>query len=117
MWIDPNWMHVIVWISNLKEDSELLSVTTKSLVGYSTHTPPTNDQMDGSHVKLTYWWLHQTSHYLTLTDKAGRYQDLIMWDDMTHAAREALEHTTFFGSKAPISRKKFKQYIKQAYPF
>ncbi|CAI5718100.1 unnamed protein product [Peronospora destructor] len=117
LWIDPNWMHAIVWINSLNEDSELLSVTLTSLVGYSTYSPPTDDQMDGSHVKLKYRWLHQTPHYLTLTDKAGTYQNLIMWDDMTQAAREAFEHTTFSGSEAPISPKKFERYIKQAYPF
>ncbi|RMX68383.1 hypothetical protein KXD40_009435 [Peronospora effusa] len=117
VWIDPNWMHVIVWIGNLNKDSKLLSVTLRSLVGYSTYTPPTADFMDGNHVKLNYRWLYQTPHYLTLTDKTGKYQDLIMWNNMTHAAREALEHTTFFGSKAPISRKKFERYIQQAYPF
>ncbi|RQM10350.1 hypothetical protein DD237_007315 [Peronospora effusa] len=113
------WEHVFVWLSSRSEDAKLLSVTVPS-VGffYSSYSLPKEKQMDGNHVKLKYTsWLLQTPHYLKPTRKAGTYQDLIMWDNMTDAAREALEQTNFFFHKAPISTSKFERYLQQAYPF
>ncbi|CAI5718105.1 unnamed protein product [Peronospora destructor] len=114
-----SWKHIFVWLSSLSDDAQLLSVTGPSKgFFYSAYSLPKNDQMDGNHVKLRYAsWLLQTLHYLKPTRKAGTYQDLIMWQNMTDAAREALERTNFFFHKAPISTSKFEKLIEKTYPF
>ncbi|CAH0473511.1 unnamed protein product [Peronospora belbahrii] len=56
-----------------------------------------------------------TVQTLAATKKSGEYQDLIMWSNMTDAARKALEQTSFMGAMAPVSTKKFKRSILKAY--
>ncbi|OWZ00059.1 Necrosis inducing protein NPP1 [Phytophthora megakarya] len=111
-----DWEHIIVWIDSLSERAEIVSVTAQSLLGYRTYSPPKAAHMVRSSVKIKYTWLVQTQHYLTTTTKPGQFQDLIMWDNMTDAARESLEDTKFFWSKAPMNNDKFQDHIEKAYP-
>ncbi|KAG3009939.1 hypothetical protein PC120_g15339 [Phytophthora cactorum] len=119
MWVGHrhDWEHAIVWLDSLETRAELLSVTAQHLLGYKMYSPPDADHMDGSSVKLKYTWLIQTQHYLSATTKPGKFQDLIMWSNMTEAAREALEETKFFWSQAPMNDEKFQRNIEKAYPF
>ncbi|CAH0492659.1 unnamed protein product [Peronospora farinosa] len=111
------WANVVLWLSSLSHDAKLLSVTIKSFSDYLKHSPEA-DEMDGNHVKLKYTtsWLH-SGHHLELTHKDGQYQALIMWDDMTDAARKALDTTDFYDSKTPFNDVNFENNIDEAYPF
>ena len=108
-----SWIHVIVWLTSFDEDAKILSVMVNTGHGYSTYTNFDDDEMDGNHVQLKYTWLPQLPHHLKVTKNVGEFQDLIMWDDMTEAARNALEKTNFFWSKTPVSTKKFNRLIKK----
>ncbi|ETN03903.1 hypothetical protein PPTG_15220 [Phytophthora nicotianae INRA-310] len=119
MWVGHrhDWEHAIVWLDSLDTSAELLAVTAQHLLGYKTYKPPRAKHMDGSSVKLKYTWLIQTQHYLSATTKAGKFQDLAMWSNMTDAAQDALGSTKFFWSQAPMNDAKFQSNIEKAYPF
>ncbi|EEY65232.1 NPP1-like protein [Phytophthora infestans T30-4] len=112
-----DWEHAIVWLDGLGTRAEVLAVTVQQLLGYKTYKPPKAKHMDGSSAKIKYTWLIQTQHYLSATTEAGEFQDLIMWENMTAAAQEALEDTKFFWSWAPINEGQFQDNIEKAYPF
>ncbi|POM59021.1 NPP1-like protein [Phytophthora palmivora] len=113
MWVGHrhDWEHVVVWLDSASKDAEILSVTAQYVLGYKTYSPPKAKHMDGSSVKIKYTWLIQSQHFLSGTSKAGEFQDLIMWDNMTDAARDALENTRFFWSKAPMNDDKFEDNL------
>ncbi|CAH0473175.1 unnamed protein product [Peronospora belbahrii] len=114
----PPWLEVCYYMGgNLSEDAKLLSVTIPSLLGYLTYSLPSNSYMDENSVKLTCTWHYQHQLCLKVTHKAGEFQPLIMWNNMTDAARKALEDTKFFGSKSPVSSKAFQKAMEKAYPF
>ncbi|GMF30191.1 unnamed protein product [Phytophthora lilii] len=122
--VSPNWVghrhdweHAIVWLDSLSENAEVLSVTAQSVLGYKTYSPPEAKHMDGSSMKLKYTWLIQTQHFLSGTTKTGEFQDLILWGNMTAAARSALGSTRFFWSKAPMNDDRFSGNLVKAYPF
>ncbi|EGZ13763.1 hypothetical protein PHYSODRAFT_335499 [Phytophthora sojae] len=47
----------------------------------------------------------------------GKSQDLIMWEQLTDAARECLNSADFEDTKVPFNDKNFQESLKQAYPF
>ncbi|KAF1775677.1 Necrosis inducing protein [Phytophthora cactorum] len=64
-----DWEHVIVWIDNPEiAEPKILAV-------------------DGNSVKVKYLSKWPINHALESTGEAGDYQDLIMWEQMTDAAR------------------------------
>ncbi|RLN53125.1 hypothetical protein BBJ29_006252 [Phytophthora kernoviae] len=55
--------------------------------------------------------------YLYPTTGAGDFHDLIMWDQLTDAARAALNTTDFGSAKVPFSDDNFSEKLKNAWPF
>ncbi|CAH0473181.1 unnamed protein product [Peronospora belbahrii] len=108
------WEHLFVRLSDFTSNAELLSVTVKTQIGYTTYGPHEAQYMDGDHFKVKYTWLVHSQHFLKATTKPGEFQDLIMWSNMTKEAQDALEHTKFFGSKSPLSTKKFHRLVAKA---
>jgi hypothetical protein len=112
-----DWEHIIVWVDSLSKNAELLSVTARSLLGYKVYSPPDADKMDGNSAKIKYTWLIHSQHYLAATTKAGELQDLVMWENLTEPAREALDNTEYFLSMAPVGTDKFLENVAKAYAF
>ncbi|RLN51801.1 hypothetical protein BBJ29_002455 [Phytophthora kernoviae] len=91
-----DWEHVVVWIDNPDvENPTILGVSPSAHSGYSKYVPPSSDTVDGTSVKVNYESHWPINHALDSTSKSGDFQDLIMWDQMTDAARTALENTDF----------------------
>nr|A0A7M2BU60.1 RecName: Full=NLP effector protein 6; AltName: Full=Nep1-like protein 6; Flags: Precursor [Plasmopara viticola]QOT13799.1 NEP1-like protein 6 [Plasmopara viticola] len=125
-----DWKSVVVWIDNLESKvSAIVAVSmAKSDTKYNTETElDANDfarlQVDNQIVisntslRFEFFEFGLRSSYLRLTGYNGQYQNLIMWDQLTDAAREALNDDNNFGSAVvPLSDKQFKAHVKEAYP-
>ncbi|OWZ10761.1 Necrosis inducing protein NPP1, partial [Phytophthora megakarya] len=54
---------------------------------------------------------------LTFTYEDGTYHDLIMWEQLTDAAREGLNSADFGETKVPFNENNFEATLKTAWPF
>ncbi|KAJ8579077.1 hypothetical protein ON010_g123 [Phytophthora cinnamomi] len=92
-----DWEHVVVWIDNPDvENPKILAMTPSAHSGYSKYAPPPADMVTGTScmVEYTSSWIF-IDHHLEGTSTAGEFQDLIMWSDLTDAARYALNTNDF----------------------
>ncbi|RLN61230.1 hypothetical protein BBP00_00005514 [Phytophthora kernoviae] len=114
-----DWEHVIVWIDNPENvNGTILAMTPSAHSGYSTYTPPPADMIDGASVKVEYTSTYLViNHHLEGTSTAGETQDLIMWGDMTDAARYALNTTDFGNANVPMKDGNFLPKLEKAYPW
>ncbi|KAE9306117.1 hypothetical protein PF008_g21543, partial [Phytophthora fragariae] len=113
-----DWEHVIVWIDNPDvAEPKILAVTPSAHSGYSAKVPPDADKVDGNSVKVNYESTWPIDHALGSTTKGGDYQDLIMWGQMTDAARQALDNTNFGSANVPMSDWNFLPKLGKAWPF
>ncbi|KAG3166009.1 hypothetical protein PC129_g20065, partial [Phytophthora cactorum] len=86
-----DWKSVVVWIDN--PDLE-----TPKIVGVS---------MSKS----------DTKYYKELKTWDGEYQDLIMWEQLTDAARVALNDSKNFGrAEVPFSDEHYEDHLDKAWP-
>ncbi|EGZ15454.1 hypothetical protein PHYSODRAFT_406265, partial [Phytophthora sojae] len=113
-----DWEHVIVWIDNPDmPEPKILAVTPSAHSGYSAQVPPDADKVDGPSVKVNYESKWPINHALESTTKGGDYQDLIMWTQMTDAARQALDNTNFGSANVPMNSGNFLGKLGKAWPF
>ncbi|KAE8958129.1 hypothetical protein PR002_g30968 [Phytophthora rubi] len=113
-----DWEHVIVWIDNPDvAEPKILAVTPSAHSGYSAQVPPDADKVDGNSVKVNYESTWPIDHALGSTTKGGDYQDLIMWGQMTDAARQALDNTNFGSANVQMSDWNFLPKLGKAWPF
>ncbi|GMF09303.1 unnamed protein product [Phytophthora lilii] len=114
--VTPEWEHVIVWTNNpnvTKQTILAVSTSTNASSGYAVQTPPGADKMDGTSVKVTL-----DTNTLVLTTEDGESQDVIMWHQMSNAAREALNNDQSFGGvKVPVNDDYFLLQLGKAWPF
>ncbi|OWZ00666.1 Necrosis inducing protein NPP1 [Phytophthora megakarya] len=126
-----NWESVIIWLDKLSlKNSKILGTSTYSfawagLSKYSSHVPLNEKYLNGSSVKIDYhnnFLLSSTE--VRVTEKEGEYQDLITWDQLPDAARDALSNTdwdltpmSFYGTKMPLRDAGFIQRLERAWPF
>ncbi|KAG7381223.1 hypothetical protein PHYBOEH_011114 [Phytophthora boehmeriae] len=113
------WEHAIVWVE--KSDSgkaKLASVSVSSRANkYFLATPPDPDTIDGTSPKLVYDHTGLLKHYLNMTTEPGDFQPLVMWDDMTDAARVALNTYDWGKATVPLNEENFLSNIEDAYPW
>ncbi|POM58003.1 NPP1-like protein [Phytophthora palmivora] len=110
------WEHAIIWLDEKSENATITAVSASRFGNrYSTNAPPESNTVDGSSAKLEKIIMLGTHHYLKDTTFPGQFYDLVMWDDLTNAAREALE-TTDFNTKVPIIDDNFLSNLKKADP-
>ncbi|OWZ11667.1 Necrosis inducing protein NPP1 [Phytophthora megakarya] len=87
------WENVIVWLDSLSKNATISAVSVLGTFDkYSTDTPPKKTTIDGSSLKVEYKSVVGTHHYLKATTSPGRFQDLVMWEDMTEAAIKECNH-------------------------
>jgi hypothetical protein len=114
-----DWEHVIVWVDNpANSPGSILAMTPSAHSGYSTYAPPDADMVDGTSVKVEYTssWVF-INHHLEGTSTDGETQSLIMWDDMTDAARDALNTVDFGAANVPMNDGNFESKLQKAFPF
>ncbi|EEY58307.1 NPP1-like protein [Phytophthora infestans T30-4] len=97
--IRHDWVNVVVWLNNPAVAAPTILATSASTYGtrYVISKPPkSSDIIDGITAKLRYdeeggeeW------HTIFQFYGEGEFQDLIQWDQLTDAAREALQNTDF----------------------
>ncbi|KAG6614218.1 Arrestin domain-containing protein A [Phytophthora cinnamomi] len=78
--------------------------------------PLESDTIDGYSAKVDYSssWL-VINHALDSTSDTGETQDLIMWDQLTDAARTALENTDFGDANVPMKDANFETKLGNTY--
>ncbi|GAB9477890.1 Necrosis inducing protein npp1, partial [Globisporangium polare] len=98
-----DWEHVVVWIDSLDAaNPTILAVTPSAHSGYEKYAPPKSGTVDGVSAKVKYESIVVINHALDSTTDAGEKQPLIMWDQLTDAARTALENTDFGDANVPM---------------
>ncbi|OWZ18631.1 Necrosis inducing protein NPP1 [Phytophthora megakarya] len=113
-----DWEHVVVWIDNPDvETPTILAACPSAHSGYSKYMPPSSDSVDGSSVKVNYESHWPINHALDTTSKGGDFEDLIMWDQLSDAARYALNTTDFGKANVPMNDGNFLTKLGNAWPF
>lgn len=113
-----DWGHVIVWIENPDiEYPKILGMSPSAHGGHSRIAPPADDTIDGTSVKVNYEASWPMNHELSITNKGGDTQDLVMWDQMTNEARDALNQASFGEANVPFNDWKFENNLKSGYPW
>ncbi|KAG6594057.1 necrosis inducing-like protein NPP1 type [Phytophthora cinnamomi] len=118
------WVSAIVWLDNpAVETPKILAVSTsRPKVGYRiVKDPPFTNYIHNSGVVLVYGWDVRgggSSVSMTKTTGKGELQDLIMWEQMTDGARNALSETNFGEeAKVPFIDANFNANLEAARPF
>uniref|UniRef100_H3G7R3 Necrosis inducing-like protein NPP1 type n=1 Tax=Phytophthora ramorum TaxID=164328 RepID=H3G7R3_PHYRM len=112
-----DWEACVVWISNITlEEPNIVALSVSYHSTYQTYYPLDKDYLEGDSAKIEYstsWVV--LDHSLSATSTPGETQDLIMWDQLTAAARTALEDTDFGGARVPFKDANFKEKLAKAY--
>ncbi|EGZ16305.1 necrosis inducing-like protein NPP1 type [Phytophthora sojae] len=110
-----DWEACVVWLDSL-DDPSIVALSASYHSTYLTYYPPDSDYLDGNSAKIEYstsWVI--LDHSLSATSTAGETQDLIMWDQLTDAARTALEDTDFGSANVPFKEANFATKVAKAY--
>uniref|UniRef100_K3X212 Uncharacterized protein n=1 Tax=Globisporangium ultimum (strain ATCC 200006 / CBS 805.95 / DAOM BR144) TaxID=431595 RepID=K3X212_GLOUD len=111
-----DWEHVVVWIDNPDAASpKILAVSASAHSGYNKYHPPATTTLAGNSAKIDYKSIVVLNHAFDMTTAAGETQPLIMWDQMTVAARTALETTDFGDANVPMKDGNFMTKLANAY--
>ncbi|KUF86700.1 hypothetical protein AM588_10001857 [Phytophthora nicotianae] len=94
-----DWVNLVVWLDNPALVKPAMLATSASTYGnlYVISKPPkTSDVINGTTPKLRYDEDgYEAWHTVFQFHEEGEYQDLIQWNQLTDAAREALTNTDF----------------------
>jgi hypothetical protein len=110
-----DWENAVVWLDSLDSPS-IVALSASYHSTYLYYYPPDSDYLDGDSAKIEYStsWI-VLDHSLSATSTAGETQDLIMWDQLTDAARTALEDTDFGSANVPFKEANFATKVAKAY--
>ncbi|KAG7395651.1 hypothetical protein PHYBOEH_003370 [Phytophthora boehmeriae] len=112
-----DWKNVVVWIDNpAVETPKLLGISTSRSRGYL-KTAPVPEAIGTTPMISIDSPLWFSDNYLRLTGDAGQFHDLIMWEQLTDAARAALNSTEFDKAKVPFIDDNFNENLEEAWPF
>ncbi|KAF1786947.1 hypothetical protein Pcac1_g28250 [Phytophthora cactorum] len=139
-WLDfptrrHDWKSVVVWIDNpdletpkivgvsmSKSDTKYykeLKTWASNFVGYRMEGWRFNrTYIYGSNTSLRFQYqIDLGSPYLNFASWDGEYQDLIMWEQLTDAARVALNDSKNFGrAEVPFSDEHYEDHLDKAWP-
>ena len=115
-----DWEHIVVWLDNPAFENQTLEAVSVWDQAYKTHedaVPPEPKYMDGSSVKIELGRF-MAFRKLSLTELAGQFQDLIMWDQLSENLQHALDSAPW-GTRQimPLSDSRFKRALSFAWPF
>uniref|UniRef100_H3G6C6 Necrosis inducing-like protein NPP1 type n=1 Tax=Phytophthora ramorum TaxID=164328 RepID=H3G6C6_PHYRM len=110
-----DWEACVVWLDSL-DDQNIVALSASAHSGYNVYYPPSSSYFDGDSAKIEYSSSYVViDHSLSATSTAGETQDLIMWDQLTDAARTALEDTDFGSANVPFKEANFETKLGNAY--
>ncbi|OWY93329.1 Necrosis inducing protein NPP1 [Phytophthora megakarya] len=93
-----DWVNLVVWLDNPAIAQPTILATSASTYGneYVISKPPErSDVINGTTPKVRYDFDNEGWHTIFQSNEEGEFQDLIQWNQLTDAAREALENTDF----------------------
>ncbi|ETI42810.1 hypothetical protein PPTG_13769 [Phytophthora nicotianae INRA-310] len=113
-----DWEEAIVFIDNPDvSEPKILGCSVSSHGGYARHAPCPPWVIDGTSLKVRYKHSWPKNHDLAITGDGGKFQDLIMWGQMTNDARRALNAVSFGSANTPFKDGTFQDKIEKAWPF
>uniref|UniRef100_H3GB92 Necrosis inducing-like protein NPP1 type n=1 Tax=Phytophthora ramorum TaxID=164328 RepID=H3GB92_PHYRM len=119
-WWRHDWSNAVVWIDNPAHEKPKvlgLSLSTSENKYGNTYVPAEGIE-NGTTPTLSRNVLPMRSAALGPAVNPGEFQDLVMWDQLTDAARAALNDQDNFGrTEVPISDDHFPKHLKKAWPF
>ncbi|POM76350.1 Hypothetical protein PHPALM_6420 [Phytophthora palmivora] len=76
-----------------------------------------NTDIYGSNTSLRFAYELLYDTYLFFGDVDGEYQDLVMWEQLTDAARGALNDNNNFGkAEVPLNEGNYEKHLENAWP-
>nr|5NNW_A Chain A, kDa protein elicitor [Pythium aphanidermatum]5NNW_B Chain B, kDa protein elicitor [Pythium aphanidermatum]5NNW_C Chain C, kDa protein elicitor [Pythium aphanidermatum]5NNW_D Chain D, kDa protein elicitor [Pythium aphanidermatum]5NO9_A Chain A, kDa protein elicitor [Pythium aphanidermatum]5NO9_B Chain B, kDa protein elicitor [Pythium aphanidermatum]5NO9_C Chain C, kDa protein elicitor [Pythium aphanidermatum]5NO9_D Chain D, kDa protein elicitor [Pythium aphanidermatum] len=96
-----DWENVVVWLDNAAS-ANIVALSASAHSGYKKSFPADKSYLDGITAKISYKSTWPLDHELGFTTSAGKQQPLIQWEQMTQAARDALESTDFGNANVPF---------------
>lgn len=83
--------------------------------GQFTNVAPSNTNLKGTNPLISYNSTWPLNHELGVTGTVGGMQPLIGWDDLTSAARNALNTTDFGSANVPLNDSNFTNNLNKAW--
>ncbi|RLN65929.1 hypothetical protein BBP00_00002569 [Phytophthora kernoviae] len=118
-----DWVNVVVWLDNPAADKPtMIGVSPSSYVSsYSKYTPPPVDGLNGMSCMINYLTDANNHGYHTVDTtwkRGGEFQDLVMWEQLTDAARISLNETEFGETaQVPFIDENFVANLEKAWPY
>ncbi|KAE8875885.1 hypothetical protein PF005_g23934 [Phytophthora fragariae] len=116
-----DWASAVVWIDNPDfATPKILGLSTStSDDDYQTKNPAPDFAILGGTSTLLYHSINEAAGQPTLdySSRTGDFQPLIMWEQLTDAARLALNTTDFGRAYVPMNDANFEEKLKKAWPF
>ncbi|PWV94539.1 necrosis inducing protein (NPP1) [Paenibacillus cellulosilyticus] len=110
-----DWEAAVIWIDNpAAANPQILSIAY-SQHGDFLNAAPSSSNTSGTHAKLEYKSVWPVNHALYSTSESGGTQPLIDWDDLTSAARDALNTTDFGDANVPMKDSNFTSNLANAW--
>lgn len=106
-----DWENAVVFLSENSSDATFVAMVVSEHGGYVTGTAT----FDGTHPYVGYISYWPVDHTLIFTTTEGGTQPLIAWEDLTDAARDALDTTDFGDATASFKDSNFQSYLADAY--
>ncbi|CAI5723492.1 unnamed protein product [Hyaloperonospora brassicae] len=108
----------IVWLENPATSNVVMAVSLSEGHEFSKTVGPDSKFLNGTSVKLSYEKLGgKGTHGLKLTETPGDSLPLIMWEQLTPEARDAVNAFESDGDKVPFSETQFAKELEKAWPF
>jgi hypothetical protein len=111
------WENAVVWLDSTNPATAKIVAAAASAHGnYKKSYPINTNYLENSGVstKIDYKATWPVNHEMGFTSTPGKTQPLIQWEQLTDAARTALE-TTDFGSATVPFKSNFQQNLAKAY--
>lgn len=110
-----DWEGIVVWVDNpAVPEPKVLSIAYSGH-GQFTNVAPSSTSMSGSSPLITYNSTWPINHELGVDGTIGGKQPLIGWDDLTPAARDALNTTDFGSANVPMNDSNFANNLAKAW--
>jgi hypothetical protein len=106
-----DWESAVVWIDSL-ESQNIKGLATSAHGGFDPIT--TNLPLEGDRPKVQYFSIPPVDHQLGTTDAVGGEQPLIAYENLTDAARTALDTTDFGSANVPFKDANFANNLAKA---
>ncbi|KAI0116460.1 NPP1-domain-containing protein [Nemania sp. FL0031] len=110
-----DWECIVVWLdSATATNPQIVALSTSAHGDFDTIT--SDFPLDGTRAKIQYYSTWPLDHQLGTTSTIGGEQPLIAWENLTAAARTALENTDFGSANVPFKDANFESNLAKASP-